>query len=52
MVSIYTNCKGSDVDLGGDDDGDGDIAVDDDEDTFPHAKVVPVAIMVSNSPRR
>jgi hypothetical protein len=47
-VSIYTNCEGwgSDADLRGDDDGDGDVAVDDEDGTCPHAKGVPMAMTV------
>jgi hypothetical protein len=45
-VPIYTNCEGDDVDLGGDDDGDGIVAVDDEDGTSPHAKGLPVAMMV------
>jgi hypothetical protein len=49
-VLIYINCEGDDIDLREDDDGDGDDVVDDEEDTSPHAKGVPVAMTVSNSP--
>jgi hypothetical protein len=49
-VLIYTNCEGSDVDLGGNED-DGDVAIDDEDGTAPHAKGVPMAMMVLNSPR-
>jgi hypothetical protein len=48
-VPIYTKCEGDGVDLRGDDGGDGDVAVDDKDDTSPHAKGVPVMIKVSNS---
>jgi hypothetical protein len=34
---IYTNCEGDGTDLGGDDDGVGDVAVDDEDCTSPHA---------------
>jgi hypothetical protein len=51
-VPIYTNCKGNYVDIRGDDDVDGDVAIKDDEDTFPHAKGVPMAILVSIYPWR
>jgi hypothetical protein len=39
-VSIYTNYEGDDVDLGGNDDGDGDgdVVVDDKDGTSIHAK--------------
>jgi hypothetical protein len=37
-VPIYTNYEGDDVDLGGNDDGDGDVVVDDKDGTSPHAK--------------
>jgi hypothetical protein len=40
-----------DVDLEGDDKGDGDVVVDDEDGTSPHAKGVPVAMTVSNSPQ-
>jgi hypothetical protein len=43
--------RGDDIDLGGDDDGDGDFAVDDEDVTYPHAKRVPVEMTVSNLPR-
>jgi hypothetical protein len=46
-VPIYTNCEGGDVDLGGYDDGDGDVAVDDAYGTSPHAKGVPVVCQIS-----
>jgi hypothetical protein len=36
----------------GDNDGDGDVVEDDEDGTSPHAKGVPMAMMVSNSPRR
>jgi hypothetical protein len=49
---IYTNYEGGGIDLGGDDDGDGDVAVDVNEDSSPHAKVVLVAMMVSIFPQR
>jgi hypothetical protein len=49
-VPIYTNCEGDDVNLRGDDDG--DVAVDDEDTTFPRAKGVPVMMAVSNSPQR
>jgi hypothetical protein len=51
-VQIYTNYEGDDVDLEGDDDLDGDVAVDDKDGTSPHAKGVPIEITVSNSPPR
>jgi hypothetical protein len=47
-VPIYTNCEGDDVNLRGDD----DVAVDDEDATFTHAKGVPVTMTVSNSPQR
>jgi hypothetical protein len=50
-VLIYTNCDGDNVDLGGDRDGDGDVAVDDEDGTSPHAKGVSVEMPVSTSPR-
>jgi hypothetical protein len=50
-VPIYTNCEEADVDLEGDDDGDGDVAVDDEYGTF-HAKEVQVMMTVPNSPWR
>jgi hypothetical protein len=50
-VLIYTNNEGDDIDLGGDDNGDGDVVVYDEDGTSPHAKGVPVAMTVSNSPR-
>jgi hypothetical protein len=40
------------IDLRGDSDGDGDVAVDDDEDSSPHDKGAPVAMTVLISPRR
>jgi hypothetical protein len=51
-VPIYTKCEGDDLDLWGDDGGNDDVAIDDEDDTSPHAKGVPVMIKVSNSPRR
>jgi hypothetical protein len=39
-VPIYTNCEGDDVDLEGDDDG--DVVIDDEYGTSPHAKGVPL----------
>jgi hypothetical protein len=44
-VPIFTNYKGDGVNLGGDDDGDGD------EGSSPNAKGVLVAMMVSTSPQ-
>jgi hypothetical protein len=38
--------RGDDIDLGGDDDGDGDFAVDDEGVASPHAKRVPMEMMV------
>jgi hypothetical protein len=35
-VPIYTNYEGNDVNLRGDNDGDGNVAEDGDEDTPPH----------------
>jgi hypothetical protein len=51
-VPIYTNYVGDDINLGGDDDGDADVVVDDEDGTSPQAKGVPMAMMVSNSPWR
>jgi hypothetical protein len=51
-VSIYTNCEGDHIDLGGDEAGDGDVVVDDEDGTSPHIKGVQVEMTVLNSPRR
>jgi hypothetical protein len=52
-VPMYTNYKRGVVELGGEDDGDGNVAEDGDEDTTPtHAKGELLAITVSISPRR
>jgi hypothetical protein len=42
-VPIYINFEGDDVDLREDDDGDGDVAVDDEDGTSPDAKGVSTA---------
>jgi hypothetical protein len=44
-VPIYTNCEGDNFDIRGDDDGDGDVAIDDEDGTSPHAKGVSVAML-------
>jgi hypothetical protein len=49
-VLICKNCEGGDVNLGGDDD-DGDVVVDDEDGTSPHAKGVSVAMAMLNSPQ-
>jgi hypothetical protein len=50
---MYTNCKRGVIELGGEDDGDGNVAEDGDEDTTPtHAKGELLEITVSISPRR
>jgi hypothetical protein len=43
--------RGDDANLSGDDDGDGDAAVDDEDGTSPHAKGMPVAMTMLNSLR-
>jgi hypothetical protein len=42
-VPIYTNYEGDNFDIGGDDDG--DVAIDDEDGTSPHAKGVSVAML-------
>jgi hypothetical protein len=48
---MYTNYEGYDVDIGDVGDGEGDVSIDDEDETYPHAKGVPVMMIVSNSPR-